>query len=104
MRRLFLQVEETLKKAIEPYLFEDNDKNTWVEIKSLIYNYLTRLWRSGALKGDTPKEAFFINVGLGETMMEQDVLEGRMIVAIGLAAVRPAEFIVLTITQLREEA
>ena len=104
VRRLFIQVEETIKKAIEPYLFENNDRNTWVKIESLIYNYLTKLWRSAALKGDSPKEAFFISIGLGKTMTEQDVLEGRMIVEIGLAAVRPAEFIVLTITHLRDEA
>ncbi len=103
VRRLFINIEETLKKAIEPYLFETNDRNTWVKIKSLAYNYLTLQWRSGALKGETSEQAFYIKVGLGETMSSQDVLEGRMIVEIGLAAVRPAEFIVLTITQVRDE-
>ncbi len=59
-------------------------------------SYLYGLWQQGALAGATPDDAYFVEVGLGKTMRSQDVLEGRMIVKIGVAAVRPAEFIVLT--------
>jgi phage tail sheath protein FI len=52
-------------------------------------------WREGALQGAVPDDAFFVKVGLGQTMIPQDVLEGRLIVEIGMAVVRPAEFIVL---------
>ena len=61
----------------------------------MISNYLTQQWKAGALMGTTTAEAFFIKVGLGETMTELDIWEGRMIVEIGMAVVRPAEFIIL---------
>jgi phage tail sheath protein FI len=61
----------------------------------MIENFLTLQWRSGALQGAKPEQAFFVNVGLGTTMSEIDILEGRMIVEIGMAVVRPAEFIIL---------
>ena len=61
----------------------------------MISNYLTQQWKAGALMGTTEKEAFFVHVGLGETMTELDIWEGRMIIEIGMAVVRPAEFIIL---------
>lgn len=88
-------VEESTKNATEQFVFEPNDINTWVRVKSMISNYLTQQWKSGALQGASTKEAFFVHVGLDETMTYQDILEGRMIVEIGLAVVRPAEFIIL---------
>ncbi|MBN1340827.1 MAG: phage tail sheath subtilisin-like domain-containing protein [Bacteroidales bacterium] len=95
VRRFFIMVEESVKKATEPFTFEPNNKGTWVKIRSMIENFLTLQWRTGALFGAKPEDAFYVNVGLGETMTEQDILEGRMIVEIGMAAVRPAEFIIL---------
>jgi uncharacterized protein len=95
VRRYFNMVEESTKNATEQFVFEPNDINTWVRVKSMIANYLTEQWKSGALMGASTKEAFFVHVGLGETMTEQDLFEGRMIVVIGLAVVRPAEFIIL---------
>lgn len=95
VRRYFNMVEESTKNATEQFVFEPNDENTWVRVKSMIQNYLTQQWKSGALMGASTKEAFFIHIGLGETMTELDILEGRMIVEIGLAVVRPAEFIIL---------
>ena len=95
VRRYFNMVEESTKNATEQFVFEPNDINTWVRVKSMISNYLTEQWKSGALMGASTKEAFFVHVGLGETMTELDIWEGRMIVEIGLAVVRPAEFIIL---------
>jgi phage tail sheath protein FI len=66
-----------------------------VRIKSMIQNYLTERWKEGALMGASVKEAFFVHVGLNQTMSEQDILEGRMIIQVGMAVVRPAEFIIL---------
>ena len=76
------------------FVFEPNDRNTWVLVKGMIENYLKEQWRKGALMG-TEQEAFFVHVGLGETMTELDIWEGRMIIEIGMAVVRPAEFIIL---------
>lgn len=95
VRRFFIMVEESTKKATEPFVFEPNDANTWVKVRSMIENFLILQWRAGALQGAKPNEAFFVNVGLGATMTELDILEGRMIVEIGMAVVRPAEFIIL---------
>lgn len=95
VRRYFNMVEESTKNATEQFVFEPNDINTWVRVKSMISNYLTQQWKAGALMGASTKEAYFVHIGLGETMTEQDIFEGRMIVEIGLAVVRPAEFIIL---------
>ena len=95
VRRFFNMVEESTKNATEQFVFEPNDSNTWIRVKSMIENYLSQQWKAGALMGATPREAYFVKVGLGETMTELDVWEGRMIVEIGMAVVRPAEFIIL---------
>lgn len=95
VRRFFNMVEESAKNATEQFVFEPNDRNTWIRVKSMIENYLTQQWKAGALMGTTTREAFFVKVGLNETMTELDIWEGRMIVEIGMAVVRPAEFIIL---------
>ena len=95
VRRLFIFIEESCAKAAASFVFEPNDANTWVKVQAMLENFLTVLWRQGALQGARPDHAFYVAVGLGKTMTAQDLLEGRMIVEIGLAAVRPAEFIIL---------
>ncbi|MDX1910224.1 MAG: phage tail sheath C-terminal domain-containing protein [Saprospiraceae bacterium] len=95
VRRFFNFVEESVKKATYRFVFEPNDANTWVKVRAMIENFLTLQWRAGALMGAKPEHAFFVRVGLGQTMTQDDVLNGRLIIEIGMAAVRPAEFIVL---------
>ncbi|WP_019498205.1 phage tail sheath family protein [Pseudanabaena sp. PCC 6802] len=95
VRRFFNMVEESVKKSTFWAVFEPNDANTWVKVRGMIENYLNQKWREGALAGATPKDAFFVKCGLGITMTAQDILEGRMNVEIGMAVVRPAEFIIL---------
>lgn len=95
VRRFFNFVEESVKKATEQFVFEPNDANTWVRVQAMIENFLTTLWRQGALQGIKPEHAFYVAVGLGKTMTPLDILEGRLIIEIGMAAVRPAEFIIL---------
>ncbi|MFZ2266862.1 MAG: phage tail sheath C-terminal domain-containing protein [Azonexus sp.] len=95
VRRFFNMVEESIKKSTYWAVFEPNDANTWVKVRGMIENYLTQKWREGALAGAAPKDAFFVRCGLGVTMSAQDILEGRMNVEIGMAVVRPAEFIIL---------
>lgn len=95
VRRYFNMVEESVKKATIQFVFEPNDANTWTRVKSMVENFLSLQWRSGALMGASTEEAFFVKVGLNETMSELDIWEGRMIVEIGMAVVRPAEFIIL---------
>lgn len=104
VRRFFNFVEESVKKATERFVFEPNDANTWVKVQGMIENFLTTLWRQGALQGVKPEHAFYVAVGLGKTMMALDILEGRMIVEIGMAAVRPAEFIILRFSHKMAES
>ena len=103
VRRFFNMAEESIKKATEQFVFEPNDKNTWVRVKAMIDNFLTLQWRAGALAGPTPDKAFYVSVGLGETMTAQDILEGNMIIEIGMAVVRPAEFIILKFSHKMQE-
>jgi len=95
VRRFFNMVEESVKKSTYWAVFETNDANTWVKVRGMIEAYLTQKWREGALAGARPQDAFFVRCGLGTTMSAQDILEGRMNVEIGMAVVRPAEFIIL---------
>jgi phage tail sheath protein FI len=96
VRRLFNMVEESLQKATAFAVFEPNTPITWLKLKTMAENYLRNLWQQGALAGSSESEAFFVQAGLGESMTEQDILEGLMKIKIGLAASRPAEFIELT--------
>lgn len=104
VRRFFNMVEESVKKSTYQFVFEPNDANTWVRIKGMIENFLVLQWRAGALQGPTPEKAFYVKVGLGETMTALDILEGRLIVEIGMAVVRPAEFIILRFMHKLPEA
>ena len=104
VRRFFNMVEESVKKASEQFVFEPNDANTWIKVKAMIENFLLLQWNQGALAGSKPAQAFYVKVGLGETMTALDILEGRMNVEIGMAAVRPAEFIILKFSHKMQEA
>lgn len=104
VRRLFTMAEEAIKRGCEWAVFEPNDANTWLRLKSSIEAYLTQLWREGALMGAKPQEAFQVRVGLGVTMTQQDILEGMLRIEVGMAAVRPAEFIVLRISQMMQQS
>jgi len=104
VRRLFILIEESIQKSTGFAVFEPNDATTWLKVKGMIEAYLYSLWERGALAGPTPESAYFVNVGLGKTMTSQDILEGRMIVEVGVAAVRPAEFIILRFSHKMQEA
>jgi phage tail sheath protein FI len=104
VRRLFISIEESTKRASAFAVFEPNDATTWLKVRAMIESYLYGLWERGALAGSRPEAAYFVNVGLGKTMTPQDVLEGRMIVEIGVAAVRPSEFIILRFTHQLQAA
>lgn len=99
VRRFLIFAEESIKKATASLVFEPNDANTWVKVRSMIANFLTTQWRNGALAGAKPEQAFYVKIGLNQTMSAQDIRNGDMIVEIGLAVVRPAEFIVLRFAQ-----
>jgi phage tail sheath protein FI len=104
VRRFFNMAEESIKKATEQFVFEPNDANTWIRVRAMIENFLILQWRAGALAGAKPEQAFYVRVGLGQTMSALDILEGRMIIEIGMAVVRPAEFIILRFSHKMQES
>jgi hypothetical protein len=104
VRRFFNMVEESVKKATEQFVFEPNDANTWVKVKAMIENFLINQWKAGALAGSKAEDAFYVRVGLNQTMTAQEILEGVMNVEIGMAVVRPAEFIVLKFSHKMQES
>ncbi|NEU10447.1 phage tail sheath family protein [Flavihumibacter sp. R14] len=104
VRRFFNFAEESIKKGTEWVVFEPNDANTWIRAKAMIENFLIKQWRAGALAGAKPEHAFFVKIGLGITMTALDILEGRMNIEIGMAVVRPAEFIILKFSHKLQES
>lgn len=104
VRRFFNMVEESVKKASKRFVFEPNDLGTWVRVQAMIENFLLLQWRAGALQGIKPEHAYYVSVGLGKTMTALDILEGRMIIEIGMAVVRPAEFIILRFSHKMAES
>ncbi len=99
VRRLFNAAERDIRTAMSTALFEPNSAPTWERVRSAVDNYVHSLWQQGALLGNTPEQAYFVHIGRGVTMTDEDIKTGKMIVKVGLAAVRPAEFIVLQLTQ-----
>jgi len=104
VRRLLIFLEESIKKACETFVFEPNDANTWLRVRGMIENFLDLQWRAGALQGARREDAFRVAIGLGQTMTADDVTNGRMLVDISIAPVRPAEFIILRFSQQQAQS
>ncbi len=99
VRRLALFIEESIDRGTKWAVFEPNAEPLWLKLRDSVENFLTGLWREGALQGSKPEAAFFVNCGLGTTMTQEDVDAGRLTIVIGLAVVHPAEFIIIRIGQ-----
>lgn len=102
VRRLFIFLEESIKSGTNWVVFEPNDEQLWARVQRTIDAFLTRVWRDGALMGGSPGEAFYINIGRS-TMTQDDIDNGRLICVIGVAPVKPAEFVIFRITQKTRE-
>lgn len=103
VRRLFIFIEETIKANTSWAVFEPNDEVLWVRVQRTISVFLNNLWRGGSLAGSSAEEAFFVNIGRN-TMSQDDIDNGRLICVIGVAPVKPAEFVIFRITQKTNEA
>ncbi|NHB91631.1 phage tail sheath family protein [Photorhabdus cinerea] len=99
VRRLFNTAERDIKQAMRFAIFEPNSQPTWKRVRSAIEQYLYQLWQQGALAGNSPQEAYFVEIGQDITMSAGDIKNGQMIAKVGMAAVRPAEFIILHFSQ-----
>lgn len=98
VRRLFIFLEESIKANTNWVVFEPNDELLWIRVRRTIEVFLEGVWRSGALAGATTSDAFFVNIG-ANTMTQDDIDNGRLICVIGVAPVKPAEFVIFRLTQ-----
>lgn len=104
VRRTMSFLEISVKNAARAYVCEPNDANTWINMKSMIENFLRSVWKRGGLAGSTPEEAYEVHVGLGDTMTGDDILEGILRVTVLVAISRPAEFIEITFQQQMQKS
>jgi phage tail sheath protein FI len=104
VRRTMIMLEESIKLATKAYVFDSNNANTWVTIKSMINNFLTGIWKRGGLAGTSPEDAFSVHVGLGETMTSVDINNGILRVSVLVAITKPAEFIEITFQQQMQKS
>lgn len=98
VRRLFIFVEESIKANTNWVVFEPNSNVLWSRVSRTISSFLATCWRDGALAGASPDQAYFVECG-PTTMTQDDIDNGRLICQIGIAPVKPAEFVIFRITQ-----
>jgi phage tail sheath protein FI len=98
VRRLLIYIEQSIVRGTQWVVSEPNDEPLWAEVRSVITDFLMQCWRSGALLGRTPKEAFFVKCDR-TTMTQDDIDNGRLICLIGVAPIKPAEFVLFRIGQ-----
>jgi len=98
VRRLFIYLEESIDEGTQWVVFEPNSEILWDRVIQTISGFLKNVWKSGALMGRTPEEAFFVKCDR-TTMTQNDIDNGRLIVMIGVAPVKPAEFVIFRIAQ-----
>jgi len=103
VRRLFIFVEESIDEGTQWVVFEPNDEPLWARVRQTVSNFLLTVWRSGALEGTKPDEAFFVKCDRS-TMTQADIDNGRLICVIGIAPVKPAEFVIFRIQQKTRDA
>ena len=98
VRRLFIYLEESIKANTNWVVFEPNDELLWVRVRRTIETFLSGMWRGGALAGASEAEAFFVDIG-PNTMTQDDIDNGKLVCVIGVAPVKPAEFVIFRVTQ-----
>lgn len=98
VRRLFIYIEKSIENGTQWVVFEPNNERLWGRVRATITQFLTGVWRDGALMGTKPEEAFFVKCDRS-TMTQDDIDNGRLICIIGIAPVKPAEFVIFRIAQ-----
>jgi len=98
VRRLFIFVEKSVKRSMQWAVFEPNNEKLWSRVKTSLTDFLTTVWKTGALMGTKPEEAFFVKVDRS-TMTQNDLDNGRLIVVVGIAPTKPAEFVIFRFVQ-----
>ena len=104
VRRTMTFLEQSIKFAAEAFVFAPNNATTWSTLRATVSNFLTNQWQSGLLAGQSPDDAFEVEIGLGSTMTPNDILDGILKMTIKVAITRPAEFIVITFEQQQQKS
>lgn len=98
LRRYFIYLEQSIDRGTQWAVFEQNNETLWANVRRTISDFLLNEWQNGALLGTKPEQAFFVRCDRS-TMTQDDLNNGRLICLIGVAAVKPAEFIIFRIGQ-----
>jgi phage tail sheath protein FI len=98
VRRLMSYIEKSIEIGTQWVVFEPNDEDLWQRVKRVVSNFLTELWRQGALMGSSPDQAFYVKCD-GELNTPDTMILGRLYIEVGVCPVRPAEFVVFRISQ-----
>jgi phage tail sheath protein FI len=96
VRRLMIFLEASIDRGLQWVVFEPNAEELWARVRRTVTNFLTVVWRNGALEGTSPEQAFFVKCDR-TTMTQTDIDNGRLICIIGVAPVKPAEFVIVRI-------
>jgi phage tail sheath protein FI len=96
VRRLLIFLEQSIERGLQWVVFEPNAEPLWARVRQSVSNFLTDVWRAGALEGTEPGQGFFVKCDL-TTMTQSDIDNGRLICVIGVAPVKPAEFVIIRI-------
>jgi uncharacterized protein len=103
VRRLFIFIEKSVERLTQWAVFEPNNERLWLRIKAILTQFLTTIWKDGALMGITPEEGFFVKCDR-TTMTQSDIDNGRLIVMVGIAPTKPAEFVIFRFAQTQARA
>jgi uncharacterized protein len=100
VRRTAMMIEESIYQGIQWAVFEPNDHRLWGSLRLNIETFMTGLYRAGAFQGEKASDAFFVRCGLNDTMTQGDIDAGQVIVLVGFAPVKPAEFVIVRLQQI----
>ena len=99
VRRTAVMIEQSIYEGTQWVVFEPNDNNLWSALRGSISNFMDGLFREGAFQGAKASDAYFVRCGLGDTMTQEDIDAGRVVVVVGFAPLKPAEFVIVRIQQ-----
>ncbi|WP_083981861.1 phage tail sheath family protein [Arsukibacterium ikkense] len=97
VRRTAIFIEQSIRQSLGWAVFEPNEQPLWQAVRRNISNFLNTLFRAGAMQGQTAKEAFFVRCGLNDSMTQHDITKQQLVVELGFAPLKPAEFVVIRI-------
>ena len=98
VRKLLISIERAITREIQFVVCEPNGKALWAQVRRTVESYLLAVWRAGKLQGTRPQDAFFVRCDR-TTMTQDDLTNGRLVCLVGVAPLRPAEFVIFRIGQ-----